>query len=140
MEHSFHLDIISLTRPAFSGKVTSITVPGMDGELTILPGHIPLITPLKSGEVTIRDSEKTTYMAISSGFLIVDKEKTTLLADSAEHLEELDEKKIEEAKERAEKLLTDKKFADDRAFADATAMLEKSVAHLKIIRRRKSHR
>jgi len=135
MENSFQLDIISLTRPAFSGKVHSVTAPGTEGELTILPHHIPLITPLASGEVVIREDGKTTHMAVSSGFLIVEKEKVSLMVDSAERLDELDETKIQEAKARAEKLLTEKKFASDREFADATAALEKSVAHLHMIKR-----
>jgi F-type H+-transporting ATPase subunit epsilon len=135
MENNLQLDIISLTRPAFSGKVQSVTVPGAEGELTILPHHIPLITPLASGEVVIREDGKTTHFAISSGFLIVEKGKVSLMVDSAERLEEMDEKRIQEAKERAEKLLTEKKFATDREFADATAMFEKSVAHLHMLKR-----
>lgn len=150
MNNSLHLDIISLSRPTFSGLVSSITVPGSEGELTILPHHIPLITPLKAGEVVIRnvvkegkmtigETEKETRMAISSGFLIVEQGKVTLMADSAEALEELDEKKIQEAKERAEKLLSSKSFTDDRALADATASLEKSMAHLRIIKKHRTH-
>jgi F-type H+-transporting ATPase subunit epsilon len=135
MENSFQLDIISLTRPAFSGKVDSVTVPGAEGEMTILKNHIPLITPLASGEVVIRNGKEITNMAVSSGFLIVEKEKVSLMVDSAEKLEEMDEDKIQEAKSRAEKLLTEKKFATDREFADTIASLEKSVAHLHMIKR-----
>jgi len=135
MDNQFQLDIISLTRPAFSGKVDSVTIPGSDGEMTILKNHIPLITPLVSGEVVIRQGKEVAHMAISHGFLIVEKDKVSVMADSAEKLEELDEKKIQEAKERAEKLLTEKKFATDREFADATAALEKSVAHLHMIKK-----
>lgn len=140
MDKSFHLDIISLSKPAFTGSVTSVTVPGADGELTILNNHIPLITPLKSGEITIREGKKTTPIAISNGFLIVDPAHVTILADTAEKLEELDENKIQAAKDKAEKLLKEKKFATDREFADATAALEKSVAHLHILRKRRSHK
>lgn len=139
------LEIISLTRPVFKGRVSSITVPGAEGELTILPHHIPLMTPLRAGEIIIREeigkgqekSEKEQYVAISSGFLIIDLKKITILVDSADMLEELDEKKIAEAKERAEKALTEKKFADDRSFADATALLERSIAQLRVIKKRR---
>ena len=135
MDNTFQLDIISLTKPAFSGKVDSVTIPGSDGGMTILKNHIPLIAPLASGEVVIRQGKEVTNMAISHGFLIVEKDKVAVMADSAEKLEELDEKKIQEAKERAEKLLTEKKFATDREFADATAALEKSVAHLHMLKK-----
>lgn len=132
------LSIISLSRPVFSGKIRSVTVPGVEGVLTILPHHIPLMTPLKAGEIVIRHEDgKEEYLAIDSGFFIVDPKKITILAESADRLEELDEQKIAEAKERAEKLLADRKFADNRAFADATALLERSIAQLKIIRKRR---
>jgi F-type H+-transporting ATPase subunit epsilon len=135
------LEIISLARPVFKGRVASITVPGQEGELTILPKHIPLMTSLKAGEIIIRgDNGKEDYVAISSGVMVIDPKKITILVDSADMLEELDEKKIQEAKERAEKLLTEKKFADDVAFADATALLEKSLAQLKVLRRKKGRR
>ena len=137
---NIQLDIISLTRPVFTGKITSVTVPGFEGELTILPGHVPLISPLKAGEVTIRHEEdEEKYVAISSGFLVVDPNHLTILADSADFLEELDEKKVEELRERAERLLEEKKFSDDRAHADAAALLEKSIAQLRLIKRRKKH-
>jgi F-type H+-transporting ATPase subunit epsilon len=134
------LEIISLTRPVFNGRIASITVPGQDGQLTILPKHIPLMTPLKAGEIIIRHNDgKEDYVAISSGVMTIDPKKITILVDSADMLEELDEKKIREAKERAEKLLTEKKFADDVAFADVSALLEKSLAQLKVLKRRKGH-
>lgn len=126
-----------MTRPLFSAPVNSVTVPGTDGELTLLPNHIPLVTPLKAGEIIIRQGDKETYVAISSGFLTVEPTRITILADAADLLEELDEKKIEEAKAKAEKLLTEKQFADDRSFADAAAMLERSIAQLKIVRKRR---
>ena len=141
MKNTIKLEIISLTRPVFNGEVASVTVPAHDGQLTILPKHISLMTSLKAGEIIIRnDGGKDDYVAISSGIMVIDPKKITILVDSADMLEELDEKKIQEAKERAEKLITEKKFADDRAFADAAALLEKSMAQLKVLKRRKTRR
>ncbi len=153
MDQSFQLDIISLTKPAFSGKVDSVTIPGSEGEMTVLKNHIPLITPLRAGAITIRLADeavaqatssgfevvdKAILMAISRGFLIVEKDKVTIMADSAERMEELDEVKIRQAQVYAEKLLKEKKFATDREFADATAALEKSVAHLHMLKKHRS--
>ena len=84
MPKQFKLDVISLTHAAYSGNVTSVTVPGVDGELTILADHIPVITPLKAGEMITRRENETIFTAISSGFLIVDPGRVTVLADSAE--------------------------------------------------------
>jgi F-type H+-transporting ATPase subunit epsilon len=136
------LEIISMDRHVFDGDVASITVPGKDGELTILPHHIPLVTPLKAGEIAIKEMNGgAQYLAVGSGFLIVAQDKVTILADNADLLDELTEEKILEAKERAENALKDKKFEDDRSFADASALLEQSIAQLKVLKKRKkSHR
>ncbi len=132
------LEIISLDRHVFDGKVASLTVPGIEGELTLLPHHIPLVSPLKAGEITIRETDGTTkYLAIGSGFVVVAHDKVSVLADSADLLDELSEAKIVEAKARAESALKEKKFADDRSFADATAMLEQSLAQLRVLKKRK---
>jgi len=136
------LEIISMYRKVFAGNAVAITVPGVEGELTILPHHIPLITPLKAGEIKIREEDgKEKFLAIGNGFLMVESDKVSILADTADLLDELTEEKILEAKQRAETALTEKKFADDRSFADATALLEQSIAQLKVLRKRKkSHR
>jgi F-type H+-transporting ATPase subunit epsilon len=140
MSSTVKLEIITLTRPLYNGRIVSVTVPTTEGEITVLPNHIALMTPLKAGEIVVRhEGGKEDYVAISGGFLVVAPKKITILVDSAEMLEELDEKKIQEAKDRAEKLLTDRQFADDRAFADATAMLEKSIAQMKVLKRKKTH-
>ena len=129
-------------RRVFDGNAVSITVPGIEGEITILPHHIPLITPLKAGEIKIREeggNEK--FLAIGNGFLMVESDKVSILADTADLLDELTEEKILEAKQRAENALKERKFADDRSFADATALLEQSIAQLKVLKKRKkSHR
>jgi len=132
------LEIISMYRKVFAGNAVAITVPGVEGELTILPHHIPLITPLKAGEIKIREeggNEK--FLAIGNGFLMVENDKVSILADSADLLDELTEEKILEAKKRAETALRERKFSDDRSFADATALLEQSIAQLKVLKRRK---
>jgi F-type H+-transporting ATPase subunit epsilon len=132
------LEIISMYRRVFDGNAVSITVPGTEGELTILPHHIPLITPLKAGEIKIKEEGgKEKFLAIGNGFVMVENNKVSILADSADLLDELTEEKILEAKKRAETALKDKKFADDRAFADTTALLEQSIAQLKVLKKRK---
>lgn len=132
------LEIISMYRRVFDGKAKSLTVPGIDGELTILPNHISLITPLKAGEIKIREDDGAEqFLAIGNGFVTVENNKVSILADAVDLLDELTEEKILEAKQRAETTLKEKKFADERAFADASALLEQSIAQLKVLKRRK---
>jgi F-type H+-transporting ATPase subunit epsilon len=137
----FLLEIISLEKHVYDGQVVSVTVPGVEGELTILPNHMPLLTPLRSGEIVIRDPEGgQKYLAISKGFVTVEEDKVTILADNADLLEDLNEEKILAAKKKAEEALKEKKFADDRAFADTIGALEHSIAQLKILRKRRKRK
>ena len=95
------LEIIDFNRRTFEGKVTSVTLPAVEGELTILAHHLPMVTPLKAGEVMVREGNKEHYFAIDGGFLVVQKDKITILVDSSDSLEELNEEKILEAKAKA---------------------------------------
>jgi len=132
------LQIIDFNHRSFGGNVQSVTVPSINGYLTILPHHIPLVTPLGHGEIKIVHSGGTEeFLAVSGGFLVVMKKQITILADSAEHTHEMNEQKIMEAKERAEQALKNKQFADDRSYADAVALLERSINQLKILKKRR---
>ena len=132
------LQIVDFNHRTFAGNVASVSVPSIKGYLTILPHHIPLVTPLGHGEITIRHTDgKEEFLAVSGGFLVITTTQITIMADSAEHTHELDEQKIMEAKTKAEQMLKEKQFADDRGYADAVSALERSLNQLKILRKRK---
>ena len=117
-------------------EVTSITLPTMSGEITVLPGHAPIITVLQPGELVVGSDKETRPMAVSGGFVEITKKSVRILADSAERVEELDIKRAEEAKKRAEELLKNRD-ATDVEFAQIAAKLEKELARLKVGRKYK---
>ena len=130
------LQIITPETTVFEGDVESVTLPTGDGEITVLPKHIPLITTAVPGSLIARTKDGEQLFAISRGTIEVDGSSVSVLvrtADSADMLE--DETAILRAKEAAEKLMVEKR-TDAEAFADATAVLDRELARLKSVRRR----
>src|SRR5690606_34180000 len=96
------LQIITPERVVFEeGNVDSLTVPGAEGELTILPQHAALMTALKPGPVVMRRGGEEIDLALSGGFMEVRDDKIILLADTAERSDEIDQARAEEARRRA---------------------------------------
>ena len=137
MPSSFLLEIITPERIAYSDQVEMVSAPSVSGRIGILPGHIPLFTRLVEGEVKISKQKDEVYLAIGGGFLEVTKEKVIVLVTSAYHSDELNEKEVIEAKERAEKALAEKPTGE--ALAEAQALFRRSLVSLKVLRRRKRH-
>lgn len=132
----FHLDIITPEKVIFSGKVNMVVVPGTEGVIGVLPQHIPLFSKLEAGELKItREGKKTAYMALAGGFIQVEPDQVTILADTAERAESINEAKAIEAKKKAESLLSKK--ISDIDFVKAEASLRKALAELKVVRKRK---
>lgn len=119
----------------------SITIPTQEGEITVLPGHIPLVANLAPGVLTVRKGKDEEYLAVSGGFIEFQQgDRLIVLADTAERAEELDLQKIEEARARAEKLLTEKRHADDVSSVSAVAALERELARIKVVQRHRGVR
>ena len=132
-----HLNIVTPERILFEDSVDSLTVMTQQGELTILPSHVPLVALLRAGEVTLRDNGKTTYMAVSTGLLEVRTgNQIHLLADTAERSDELDLKAIEQARSLAEKRLEEARNQNDVAYADAMVHLERELARHRVASKR----
>lgn len=115
---NFPLEIVTPDRMFFSGEVESVIVRGVDGDLAVLKNRAPLVTPLKIGKVRIIIDGKEKVAALCNGYIKVSKEKTTIISDSAEWPEEIDIKRAEEAKERAEKRLKEKPSGIDTKRAE----------------------
>ena len=129
-------EITTPERTVYSNEVDQITIPTKKGEITVLPGHIPLAAALLPGELrAVKDGEEI-VMAVAGGFIEVLPDKVVILADSAEHAEEIDEAAAEEARARAQKLLTERRY-DAEEFASLTATLERELARLKVARKKK---
>jgi F-type H+-transporting ATPase subunit epsilon len=126
-------------RIVLKDEYDSVTIPTQEGEITVLPGHIPLVSNLSPGMITVRKGSEETYLAVSGGFIEVQPAgKLIVLADTAERAEELDLKRVEEARERATKLLTDKRAADDVSSAAAVAALERELARIRAVKKHRS--
>lgn len=133
------LKVVTPERTVLEETVDSVTAMTESGEITILPGHIPLVSNLQAGELRIRKGSEESYLAASTGFIQVRPgNEVVVLADTAERLEELEIEKIEAAKERAEKLLAEKRHEGEEAFAHASAMLERELARHRVALKRKS--
>jgi F-type H+-transporting ATPase subunit epsilon len=131
------LKIVTPERIVFEDEVDSATVMTETGEITVLPGHIPLVTSLRPGEMRLMKGKTEELLAVSTGFLEVRPgNEIVILADTAERLEELELEKIEAAKEAARKLLEEKRHVDDVSFADAAAALERELARYKVAQKK----
>jgi F-type H+-transporting ATPase subunit epsilon len=103
---TFRLEIVSAERSVFADDVDSLTAPGVEGQLTVLPHHAPLLTQLQPGEITVRKGGQETVMVVTGGFLEVLGNKAVILADAAEKAEEIDVDRAEAAMKRAQDALT----------------------------------
>jgi len=127
--------IVTPEKAVFEQEVDQITLPIMDGEVTILPNHRSYIGALKAGEIMVKTEGKETHLAVSGGFVEFNDNKLAVLADTAERAEEIDVKRAEEAIKRAEELKQQRSTLDDLEYAKVAAAIEKENARLRVARR-----
>jgi len=132
---SMRLEIVTAERLVYSEEIEVLVAPGIDGELGILPSHTPLLTELKPGEIRVVKDREDTYMAVSGGFMEVLGNKITILADTAEHIEEIDIERAEEALKNAEERVSAR--TSDMDMERGLASMRKSQARLRVARRRR---
>ena len=130
------LEIVTAERMVLSEDVDYVSAPGIDGVLGILPRHSPLVTALKVGELHYRKDDAEFNYAIGGGFMEVRPDKVTVLADSAEHADEIDEMRAEQARERAKQLLQEKPRADVE-FARIEQAMRRAEVRLRVARRKR---
>ena len=120
--------------------VDEVIAPGIQGELTVLPNHAPLLTMIKPGVLRLVKGSEETDVAITGGFLEVKDDRVTILADAAERAEEIDTVRAEEARRRAERTLEER--GDTEELVAAAASLQRSLLRLRAVekRRRRSTR
>ncbi len=130
------VELVTAEGRVLSQEADFVVAPGLAGELGVLPQHIPLLTPLRTGEVLVRNDGKEEYLFVAGGFLEVLPDRVVILADVAERAEEIDEARAQEARKRAEDAL-----AQDQTNAEAAALLEREVMRLRVAEiRRRRHR
>lgn len=103
---TIRVDVVNAEKEVFSGDAKFVALPGVEGELGVLPGHVPFITRIKPGfvRVTLPDSEEVQRIFVAGGILEVQPNVVTVLADTAVRSEDLDEAKAQKALEEAKKL------------------------------------
>ncbi|HWO74231.1 MAG TPA: F0F1 ATP synthase subunit epsilon [Dehalococcoidia bacterium] len=130
------LQIITPERVVFEETdVASVTLPGIEGELTVLPSHAPLMTELRPGPLLFRKGGEEIDVALSGGFLEVRDDKVVVLADTAERSEEIDQARAEEARRRAQAALAEAR--GDVEIAAVMAALQRAQARLRVVERRR---
>ena len=130
-----HLQIITLDRVTYEDDVDLVVLPGIDGQLGVLPQHAPIVTALQAGEIMARKSGEEAFVAVSGGFVQVSPESVVVLADAAEHAEEIDAERAEEAVRRARE-----RIAEGPAEVDlerALGSLRRAQARLDVSHRRR---
>lgn len=105
MADTLHLEIVTPDKRLVDDDADQVQIPGKSGYLGILPGHAPLLTELMIGEISYSHGGTTYHFAVSWGFAEVLPDKVTILADTAERAEDIDVKRAQEAKARAEEAL-----------------------------------
>lgn len=137
LPEKIHLEIVTPEKQLFSGAVDSVTVPSNVGYLGILPGHAPLLAELGIGEVSYKIGDHTDYLFCSWGFAEVLPDRVVLLAQIAELASDIDIKRAEEAKTRAERLLGSKDSSID--YRRAELALLRAISRLDAAKHR-THR
>ncbi len=129
------IEIVTAERVVYSQDgVDEVVAPGTEGEFAVLPQHAAFITTLVPGELRIIKGGEEEAMAITGGFLEVRNDRIVVLADAAERAEEIDVARAEEARQRAEELLLERREVADLVQTEAS--LRQALARLRVAERR----
>lgn len=132
--HTLHFEIVTPERVVLKETIVQVLVPTIEGEITILPKHMPLVGILKPGVLEIKTTEGTIEtMAVSGGFVEVLPTKVVVLADTAERAQEIDEARAEKSRQRAEAIMQEK--GEHLDFAEAQAQIAKEMARIRAVTR-----
>lgn len=131
---TFRLELISPERVLADLEVRSAQVPAEDGSLGILAGHAPLVSPVVPGVLTLVDRlGQRQRFAVGQGFLEISKDRVRVLVDSAEHPDQIDRARAQQALDRAKERLAKRGSDKDVDFARAEASLYRAMARLKVV-------
>lgn len=129
------LEIITPEKVVYKDEISQVVVPTVNGEITILPNHINLLTQVNPGELMIKKDTTAQYIAITGGFLEVNSNKISILANYAVKAQDIEVARAQEAKKRAEKIMTEK--ATDNDLKMAQAEMIKAILELKVATKHK---
>lgn len=137
MAGTLKFTIVTPDAVVYSRDVQMVTLPGIEGQIGVLPGHVPLLTQIVPGELIVRDSDgQETFLAVGEGLVEVTGTRVSIVTDMAVAADSIDEAKAEEARQRAAARLRDK-LADEE-LASVNASLARTLAQLRVKRRRRA--
>jgi len=128
--------IVTPEKTVFESEIDQATLPVADGEVTILPNHRSYIGALKAGEIMLKIGKEEINLAISGGFVEFNKNNLVVLADTAERAEEIDLKRAEEGRKKAEEIMKQKVSMEDSEYARIAAAIEKEMARIRVAKKR----
>src|SRR5438105_15348119 len=129
-DNTIALTIVTPERSVAKDEVDELQIPGADGYFGVLPGHAPLFSELKVGEVSYRKGDRWTFLAVAWGFVEVLPNQVRILAETPERAQEIDIERARRAKERAENLLT--RSGDDIDYERARTSVERPMARTQV--------
>jgi F-type H+-transporting ATPase subunit epsilon len=135
MAEKLRLDMVTPYKQVLSQDVEEVTAPGTVGEFGILPGHTPLLTTLKIGELSYRQGAETFHVAVNWGYVEVEDDKVTVLVETAEPADEIDLERAKVALGRAEEALR-KLSPEDKDFMAQQAAVERAMIRIQVAGRR----
>ncbi len=126
--------IVTPERVVYEDTIAKVTVPAGEGEMTVLPNHAPLVTMVKPGELTVyKENGDSVQLAVAGGMLeIRPNSEVYVMADTAEHGEDIDLERAEKAKARAEELLKNINDEADVDYARLQAIIEREMARISV--------
>jgi F-type H+-transporting ATPase subunit epsilon len=127
---TMHVTVVTAERELFDGEADELIAPGSEGQMGILPRHAALLATLKPGEMVIKLGGAEEPLFVSGGFIEVSNNQVTVLADAAEHAEEINEARAEEARRRAQERLEQATSEAERA--ELAAALERAINRLRV--------
>jgi F-type H+-transporting ATPase subunit epsilon len=136
MADTLKLEIVTPDATVYSEDVHMVTLPALDGQIGVLPHHVPLMTQMVPGEMIVRKDGQERFIAVGEGLVLVTGDHVSIVTDMAVAAESIDEAKAEEARQRAVARLRDK--ISDEEVATVNASLARSLAQLKVKHRRRA--
>ena len=134
---SLTLEIVTPDARVYSDTIDSVVIPTVEGEIGILPGHIPLLAQVENGELRVIKGNVSQLLAVSGGFVEVEGDRVHVLAERAISEEKIDERAVEEALKRAQKELDEAKHIDPQQYEHLQSLVRYSGVQLAVKRRRR---
>jgi F-type H+-transporting ATPase subunit epsilon len=136
MADTLRLEIVTPGTARYSEDVQMVTLPAVEGQMGVYPRHVPLLTRIVPGEIIVRKDGRDDFLAVGEGLVEITSGRVAIVTDMAVGAKDIDEARVEEARQRAEARLRDK--ISDAEVATVNGALARSLAQLRVKRRRRA--